>query len=460
MKYKPYSEYKDSGIQWIREIPEGWELIRLKYLLNRIDPGCWGSDFDEKGTIILRSTEIKIDGSWQIDDPATRSITEKERSNCLLKEGDLLVTKSSGSEKHIGKTALVNKDIEKLNCCFSNFMTRLRPNRKQKSKILHYFLNSDNARSQFNYFSNSTVGLGNLNEDCFKNLIFVKVPLDEQVKIQNFLDKKTAKIDDLIEKDKKLIELLKEKRIALINHTVTKGLPVQGTQTGLDPNAKMKDSGVEWIGEIQEGWEVNKIRNTSYIKGRIGWHGLTSEEYSNEGAYLVTGTNFKDGVIEWDYCHHVGWDRYKKDPYIHLKEDDLLITKDGTIGKVAIIKFLTNKATLNSGIFLVRPLNREYIPKFMYWMLNSAVFERFFDYIKTGATISHLYQETFERFFFPIPSLSEQLQIVEYLDQATSRIDKTIQKIEKKIHLLQEYKKSLIHHVVTGKIDIKEVTDE
>ena len=223
----PSAKMKDSGIPWIGEIPEEWDPIRLKYLLNRIDPGCWGSDFDEKGTIILRSTEIKVDGSWQIDDPATRSITEKERSNCLLKEGDLLVTKSSGSEKHIGKTALVNKDIEKLNCCFSNFMTRLRPNREQKSKILHYFLNSDNARSQFNYFSNSTVGLGNLNEDCFKNLIFVRIPLDEQIKIQNFLDKATARIDKTIQKVEQKINLLEEYRKSLIHNVVTGKIDVR-----------------------------------------------------------------------------------------------------------------------------------------------------------------------------------------------------------------------------------------
>ena len=93
----------------------------------------------------------------------------------------------------------------------------------------------------------------------------------------------------------------------------------------------------------------------------------------------------------------------------------------------------------------------------MYWMLNSAVFERFFDYIKTGATISHLYQETFERFFFPIPPKQEQTAIANFLDKATSRIDKTIKLIEKKIELLEEYKKSLIHHVVTGKVDVRGV---
>nr|AAU83505.1 restriction endonuclease S subunits [uncultured archaeon GZfos29E12] len=221
----------------------------------------------------------------------------------------------------------------------------------------------------------------------------------------------------------------------------------------LKPYPKYKDSEIEWIGEIPEGWEVNKIKNTSYVKGRIGWHGLTSEEYSDEGAYLVTGTDFKDGVIEWEDCHHVGWDRYKEDPYIHLKEDDLLITKDGTIGKVALIKFLPNKATLNSGIFLVRPLNKKYFPKFMYWMLNSTVFERFFDYIKTGATISHLYQETFERFFFPIPLKQEQVAIASFLDKKTAKIDALIEKDKRLIELLKEKRTALIDHAVTKGLD-------
>lgn len=214
-----------------------------------------------------------------------------------------------------------------------------------------------------------------------------------------------------------------------------------------------KDSKVEWIGEIPEGWIVNKIKNTSYVKGRIGWHGLSSEEYADEGAYLVTGTDLKSGEVSWETCHHISWERYKEDPYIHLREDDLLITKDGTIGKVAVVNNLPDKATLNSGIFVVRPLKDDYIPGFMYWILNSSVFKRYFDYIKTGATIAHLYQETFERFFFPIPSETEQIKITNFLDKKTSEIDLTIEKDTRLIELLKEKRTALINHVVTKGLD-------
>ena len=216
---------------------------------------------------------------------------------------------------------------------------------------------------------------------------------------------------------------------------------------------KYKDSGIQWIGEIPDEWAVNKIKNTSYVKGRIGWQGLTSEEYSNDGAYLVTGTNFKKGMVDWATCHHVGLDRYKEDPYIHLKEADLLITKDGTIGKIVLIDKLPDKATLNSGIFLVRPLNHKYQTRFMYWILNSLIFERFFEYIKTGATILHLYQETFEKFFFPIPTAQEQITIASFLDKKTNQIDELITKNKKLIELEKEKRVALINHVVTKGLD-------
>lgn len=435
MKLKPYAKYKDSGIQWIGEIPEEWEANKIKHLTENLD-----------GKRIPISAEEREDGKI----PYYGATGVLDYIKDFIFNEELLLVGEDGApffEPFKDVAYIINRKA-----WVNNHAHVLRVIGNNSIKWLCHYLN---------VYDYGTVIKGStrdkLNQDQLSNMFVTKPLIEQQTTIASFLDKKTAKIDVLIEKDKKLIELLKEKRTSLINHVVTKGLPVRGMQTGLDPNEKMKDSGIEWIGEIPEGWEVRKIMNTSYVKGRIGWHGLTSEEYSDEGAYLVTGTDFKDGVIEWDDCRHVGWDRYKEDPYIHLKEDDLLITKDGTIGKVGLIKILPNKATLNSGIFLVRPLNKKYIPKFMYWMLNSAVFERFFDYIKTGATISHLYQETFERFFFPIPPKQDQTAIVNFLDKATSKIDKTIQKIEKKIKLLEEYKKSLIHHIITGKIDVRGV---
>ena len=446
MKFKIYTKYKDLEIKWIREIPEEWEVHRLKFLLSSLESGSretgGGNQLDE-GVFSLGGEHINWDGTLNLDNPKLISEEYYHLMNQgKLKINDVLLVKDGVT---IGKTAILRKkEFEKM--AVNEHVFLMRSNKRISSRLLYYLICGD---SGFKQIKLTEVGSaqGGINQDFIAKVYF-SIPEDkhDQIAITNFLDKKTSRIDALVEKDKRLIELLKERRATLINHAVTKGL---------DPNAKMKDSGIDWIGKIPEGWEVNKIKNTNYVKGRIGWHGLTSEEYQDEGAFLVTGTDFFNGHIDWSSCHHVSWERYKEDPYIHLKENDVLITKDGTIGKVALIEDLPDKATLNSGVFVIRPLNRKHISHFMFWILNSLVFEKFFDYVKRGATISHLYQETFERFIFPIPSLDEQKAIAEYLNKFTARINKTIQKIQKKIELLEEYKKSLIHHAITGKIDIR-----
>ena len=218
---------------------------------------------------------------------------------------------------------------------------------------------------------------------------------------------------------------------------------------------KYKKSGVEWLGNVPENWEVKRIGHTTYVKGRIGWQGLTSDEFVDEGPYCVTGTDFYDGKVNWASCYHVGEERYSEDPYIQLKEDDLLITKDGTIGKTAVVKKLDGKATLNSGIFLTRPLRYTYNADYMYWILNSSSFTGFIDLTKTGTTISHLYQNVFVRFQFPLPSTTEQQAIADFLDHETGRIDMLISKKQKFIELLKEKRTVLISRAVTKGLNPK-----
>jgi len=155
-----------------------------------------------------------------------------------------------------------------------------------------------------------------------------------------------------------------------------------------------KETGIAWIGSIPKSWNIATLKHTTYLKGRIGWQGLTTEEYLQDGDYLlVTGTDFDNGQIEWSRCAYVNNDRYEEDPYIQLKENDLLITKDGTIGKVAIVRRLPKPATLNSGIFITRPLHGQYRQDFLYWVLISDVFPEFISYSMVGTTINHLYQK-------------------------------------------------------------------
>ena len=212
---------------------------------------------------------------------------------------------------------------------------------------------------------------------------------------------------------------------------------------------EMKDSGVEWIGEIPKEWKTRKIKNVATLAGRIGWQGLTSNEYCEEGAYLITGINFKNGIIEWDKCFHIPISRWEEATQIQIQEGDLLITKDGTVGKVAIAKDIPGKTSLNSGVLLIRN-NNECHTKFLFWLLNSEVFWKWFIIINAGnSTIIHLYQHSFENFSFPFPKLNEQKRVVDYLDKKCSKIDEIIEKQQAIIEKLKEYKLSVITEAVT-----------
>ena len=218
----------------------------------------------------------------------------------------------------------------------------------------------------------------------------------------------------------------------------------------MESYSSYKDSGVEWIGDIPKYWYLNKVGHNTYVKGRIGWKGLKSDDFIDEGPYLITGTDFQsDGSINWEKMYHVDQKRYDEDPFIQLKDNDVLITKDGTIGKVVYVGNLRGETCLNSGIFLTRPTNEEYISKYFFWVLKSNVFKIFVDYNSDGSTIQHLYQNVFINFKFPIPPIPEQTQIVSFLDTKTQKIDELIKKTEQKIKLLKEKRTSLINHCVT-----------
>ncbi len=216
----------------------------------------------------------------------------------------------------------------------------------------------------------------------------------------------------------------------------------------------MQDSGVEWIGAIPKNWKVRILKRTTHIKGRIGWQGLTSNEYLNEGNYLlVTGTDFKAKYIDWNTCHYVEQERYLEDSNIQLQEDDVLVTKDGTIGKIAMVKNMPFPATLNSGVFVTRPYKNEYLQHYMYWVLSSDIFPEFIHYSKVGTTIVHLYQKVFERFKYPVPPLDEQKRIVDYLDQQCSKLDAIIAIKQQQMKTLDALRQSIIYHAVTKGLD-------
>jgi len=231
-------------------------------------------------------------------------------------------------------------------------------------------------------------------------------------------------------------------------------LTMDNSQFSISTYPLMKDSGVEWIGEIPDGWEVKKIKHRCYVKGRVGWKGLKSSEFLIDGfSYLVTGTDFKDGKVYWKGCYHIDKERYKEDPFIQLQDNDLLITKDGTIGKLAIVDNLDKPACLNSGIFVVRSLNDDFTTRYLFWMLTSDVFTKFNEYTSYGSTIQHLYQNVFVEFAFSFPTREDQTAIANYLDCKTAEIDELIAQKERLLELYEEEKTAIINQAVTKGID-------
>ena len=216
---------------------------------------------------------------------------------------------------------------------------------------------------------------------------------------------------------------------------------------------QMKPSGIDWIGEIPCSWNIKRIKYLAQLKGRIGWQGLTSDEYTDVGPFLITGVDFSNGGINWENCVHITEERWAEAPEIHIKNGDLLITKDGTVGKVAIVENLQGKASLNSGVLLIKTSN-DYNKKFLYWALLSEEFWTWFRLKNAGnSTIVHLYQNDFAEFSYTFPDATEQQAIADFLDKECAQIDSIAADLEKQIALLQQYKKSLITETVTKGLD-------
>lgn len=215
---------------------------------------------------------------------------------------------------------------------------------------------------------------------------------------------------------------------------------------------EMKDSGIPWIGEIPNDWDVYRLKHGTYMKGRIGWQGLKSEDFIDEGPFCITGTDFQNGKVIWSRCYHVSLERYNMDPYIQVKNGDLLITKDGTIGKLAIVDNLTDKACLNSHLLIIRPWKR-YRTKYLFYILSSDVFVCYYNLTSSGSTMQSLSQEKLGEFSFPVCDLSKQDDIIKYLDAKCAEIDSLCADIRAEIETLEEYKRSVITEAVTKGLD-------
>ncbi|QQG97135.1 restriction endonuclease subunit S [Mycobacteroides chelonae] len=450
MNYPAYPEYKDSGVQWLGKIPQHWGVTALKRHLGRNDSGAWGSDPDgTSDTLVLRSTDQTVDGHWAISDPAERKLTASEIRSSRLMDADLLVTKSSGSSLHIGKTTLVDSRIASEGYCYSNFMQRLRTLKSLRARYAWFLMNHRTVREQLDLNSNTTTGLANLNATILGQSVVAIPPIDEQDAIVDFLDRETAKIDALIGKQEQLITTLREDRIATVTHAVTRGL---------DPNVETKESGVECLGEIPAGWETSRLKfvvksvdsGTSVNAG--DWTpaddeiGVLKTSCVSAGRFNAAGSKTVVDPVEM---------RRVTCP---VRGGSLIVNRANTPQLVGSTGYVPNdypNLYLSDKLWQVRFDSTS--AKFVHFWSQTEVYRSQIAAKCVGASSSmqNLSMGDFRDVAFGLPPVAEQHHIVEHLDTRSVKLDALIAKSEQMIGVLREYRSALITDAVTGKIDIR-----
>jgi len=442
---KRYDKYKDSGIEWYGEIPIHWNITRLKFLGEAIGGVTYSpSDITESkkdSKLVLRSSNIQ---NSKLDLKDCVFIKSEVAQKKIVKKGDILICSRNGSRRLIGKNITIDEKTE--GETFGAFMMIFRSN---NWRWVSKYFNSPIFTSQSGMFLTATIN--QLTKNTLDNFFIAYPPLpEEQTQIANYLDHKTQQIDELIDDKQRLIELLKEERTATINQAVTKGIgALSGAET---PNVPMKDSGIEWLGEIPEHWESWKI---GHAFTKIG-SGTTPE--SGNPKYHLNGT------INWlntgDLNNGELFKCKKKitqdalNDYSSLKlfsKGSLVIAMYGaTIGKTSVIQFDT---TTNQACCVFGKSEFILIEFLHYWfkghkedIINLAV----------GGGQPNISQDILKNIRLYCPTIKEQKIIVKYIKQKQNEINDNISKTEQQIELLKEYKTALISEVVTGKVDVRD----
>jgi type I restriction enzyme S subunit len=272
-------------------------------------------------------------------------------------------------------------------------------------------------------------------------------PLTEQNQIAAYLDYKTNHIDTLITNKEKLIGLLKEERTAIINQAVTKGI---------NPNAKLKPSGIEWLGDVPQNWEVTRLKR---IIDDI-FLGLTSKvdyvDNENLGVPLIRAGNLFGGKLDLTDLRYISFEQHKTlTKYRKVKKGDVLVTKSGSIGVCAILES-DGEFSLYESVFAIRPTKEKLSSTYLLLLLNSQFLKEQYLSEMVGMGVSHLNMSDMKNTFIFLPNINEQTEIIDYVEFEKKRIDTIITKTEQEIELMKEYKTALISEVVTGKVDVRD----
>ena len=424
-----YNEYKDSGVQWLGEIPSHWGLRRTKYVWKETDSRS------EFGSEQLLSVS-QYDG---VREAQSDSRSESLKGYKIVKQDELVI--------NIMLAWLGGLGVSKHEGIVSPAYCVYKLQDAQNPRFLHYLYRTPMYLAEFARHSTGIVpSRWRMYTDDFGEVLTLLPPIEEQDAMVAYLDTATAKIDEAIAQQQKMIDLLNERKQIIINNAVTKGL---------NPDAPMKDSGVEWIGEIPEHWEIKKLKHVCQAFGRIGFRGYSTTDLVDEGEGCITlsPSNMRDGKMQYGRCTYLSWEKYEESPEIKVFNGDILFVKTGsTYGKSSIVEDLPLEATINPQLLVFKNFTCNNM--FLANVLQSTAIKTQVEISVIGGTIPTISQQKILNYVFPFPTEDEQYAIVEYVESKSAPINSAIKAAEKQISLLQERKQIIINDVVTGKVKV------
>jgi type I restriction enzyme S subunit len=440
---KKYDNYKDSGIEWIGEIPEHWDRIRIKSLVAiKVTDGPHETpQWIENGVPFISAEAIKgnrIDLDFKRGYISTEQHLEYCKKSKVLKN-DILFCKSGSTT---GKSALVDTDVD------FGIWSPLAIIRADKNKIDYKYLFQSIQSSLFQNQVETAWTFGtqpNIGMGALENLWIAIPTLEEQKSIANYLDHKTTQIDHLIAKKEQFITLLQEERTAVINQAVTKGL---------DPKVKMKDSDIEWLGEIPEHWEVKRLKHLVKIPLKYGANESAEDEILEDPRYIRITDFGNDGKLRKNTFKSLSFEKAEN---FLLEEGDILFARSGaTVGKTFFFKDFQGVACFAG--YLIKATCNPTIMKaeFLYEFTNSSGYENWKQSIFQQSTIQNIGADKYNQLKIGVPPLIEQQGIIDFISKKTDEINILISKGQQEIELLKEYKTALISEAVTGKVDVRE----
>ncbi len=422
-KYKSYSKYKPSGIDWLGDIPEGWEIWKYGHLfLSSMGETILREDLVDDGKIpVYSATEENINFGYV------------NSASVILDKGDLVIPARGNS---IGNVKLVDKlSTTTQTTIYSKLI------KKNKTDIRYVLYLLKGLKPVYFFFDRTAIP--QITVDQVQNNDLCIPSIKEQKSIADFLDRETAKIDEMVVKKQRMMELLKEKCQALITHAVTKGL---------DPKAKMKLSGIDWLGDIPKEWEALPLKRAVGIKITDGPH--ETPEILDDGINFISAEAVKNGKIDFELrrgfiskeLHQLYSKKCKP-----RKNDIFLIKSGATTGNIAIVE-TDFEFSIWSPLALIRADEKKAQYKFLFYSLLSKLFHDQVEFSWSYGTQQNIGMGVIENLIITLPPYSLQKKIADYIDHETSQIDEMMKKVETQIEKLQEYRQALITSAVTGKI--------